>query len=161
MFRRIACALVALSLTSVVAYGAEASDPKDDPASSGSAEVVKSIVPTSGMTWHPPTGEWNRTRPAALPAFYASLAALQLFDGYSTTRALAGGAKEANPVLKGAVSKPVVFWSVKAAMAVAPALAAERMWKTNKAGAIAVMVVSNGMMAAVAAHNAKVLNRVR
>ena len=47
------------------------------------------------------------------------------------------------------------------AMAVAPALAAERMWKTNKAGAITLMVVSNGMMAAVAAHNAKVLNRVR
>jgi hypothetical protein len=71
-----------------------------------------------------------------------------------------GGVKEANPV-KGVVTKPVVFWSVKAAMALALVLATERMWKTNKAGAIAVMVVSNGMMAAVAAHNAKVLNRVR
>ena len=161
MFRQIACALVALSLTSVVAYGAEVSDSTDDPATSGSAEVVKSNVPASVMTRHPPTRDSNRTRPAALPAFYASLAALQLFDGYSTTRALAGGAKEANPVMKGVVNKPVVFWSVKAAMAVAPALAAERMWKTNKAGAIAVMVVSNGMMAAVAAHNAKMLNRVR
>lgn len=161
MFRRIAYALVALSLTSVVAYGAEASDPTDDPGSSGGPQVVKSMVPASVATWHPPTGEWNRTRPAALPAFYASLVALQLFDGYSTTHALAGGAKEANPVMKGVVNKPVVFWSVKAAMAVAPVLAAERMWKTNKAGAIAVMVVSNGMMAAVAAHNAKVLHRVR
>jgi len=161
MFRRIACALVALSLTSVVAYGAEASDPRDDLATIGSTDVVKSMAPASVVTWHPPTRESQRARPAALPAFYASLAALQLFDGYSTTRALAGGAKEANPVMKGVVNKPVVFWSLKAAMAVAPALATERMWKTNKAGAIAVMVVSNGMMAAVAAHNAKVLNRVR
>lgn len=161
MFRRIACALVALSLTSVVAYGAEASDPTNEPATSGSAEVVKSVVPASVMTWHPPTRESHRSRPAALPAFYASLAALQLFDGYSTTRALAGGAKEANPVMKGIVTRPAVFWSVKAAMAVAPTLAAERMWKTNKTAAIAVMAVSNGMMAAVAAHNAKTLNRVR
>ena len=159
MFRRIACALVALSLTSVVAYGAEASDPTDDPATV-STEVVKSMVPASVVRWNP-TRESHRVRPAALPALYASLAALQWFDGYSTTRALAGGAKEANPVLKGVVNKPVVFWSLKAAMVVAPALATERMWKTNKAGAIAVMVVSNGMMAAVAAHNAKVLNRVR
>jgi hypothetical protein len=44
MFRRIACALVTLSLTSVVAYGAEASDPTNDPATSESAEVVQSIV---------------------------------------------------------------------------------------------------------------------
>jgi hypothetical protein len=160
MFRRIACALVALSLTSVVAYGAEASDPRDDLATVGSTDAVKSMVPAS-VVRHPPTRESRRARPAALPAFYASLAALQLFDGYSTTRALASGAKEANPVMKGVVTRPVVFWSLKAAMAVAPALAAERMWKTNKAGAIAVMVVSNGMMAAVAAHNAKVLNRVR
>jgi hypothetical protein len=160
MFRRIACALVVLSLTSVVAYGAEASDPTDGPATVGSTEVVKSMVPASVVRWNP-TRESHGVRPAALPALYASLAALQWFDGYSTTRALAGGAKEANPMMKGVVNKPVVFWSLKAAMAVAPALATERMWKTNKAGAIAVMVVSNGMMAAVAAHNAKVLNRVR
>ena len=127
MFRRIACALVALSLTSVVAYGAEASDPRDDLATIGSTDVVKSMVPASVVTWHP-TRESHRARPAALPAFYASLAALQLFDGYSTTRALAGGAKEANRVMKGVVTRPAVFWSV---------------------------------MAAVAAHNAKMLNRVR
>jgi len=119
------------------------------------------MVPASVVRWHPPAGEPTRTRPAALPAFYASLAALQLFDGYSTRRALAGGAKEPNPVMKGVVTRPVVFWSVKAAMTVAPSIAAERLWKTNTAGAIAVVVVSNGMMAAVAAHNAKLLNRVR
>jgi hypothetical protein len=72
-----------------------------------------------------------------------------------------GGAKEANPMMESVVTKPAVFWSVKAAMAIAPALAAERLWKTNKVGAIAVMAISNGMMAVVAAHNAKVLNRVR
>jgi hypothetical protein len=160
MFRRIACALVAISLTTISAYGAEASDP-NDPAAERGAIVVESIVPANVVTWHPPARELKRTRPAALPAFYASLAALQLFDGYSTTRALSGGAKEANPVMEFVVGKPAVFWSVKAAMAVAPAMAAERMWKRNKAGAIALMVVSNGMMAVVAAHNAKVLSRVR
>jgi len=160
MFRRVASAVVAITLTSVAAYGAEASGPAGDPAKAA-ADVVQSLVPTSVVPWHPPARQLKRTRPAALPAFYASLAALQLFDGYSTTRALAGGAHEANPVMEFVVNKPVAFWSVKAAMAVGPALAAERMWKSNKAGAIALMVVSNGMMAAVAAHNAKVLNRVR
>jgi hypothetical protein len=35
------------------------------------------------------------------------------------------------------------------------------MWKTNRTAAIVLMVVSNGMMAAVAANNAHVLHQLR
>jgi hypothetical protein len=106
-------------------------------------------------------GELRVTRPALLPGLYAGFVALQGFDIYSTTNAIRQGASEANPVMKGVVGNPALFWSVKAAATVAPMLAAERLWKHNKAGAIAVMVVSNGVMAAVAAHNASVLRAQR
>ena len=101
------------------------------------------------------------TRPAVLPGLYASLAALQVFDGCSTTRALAHGAHEANPMMQDVVGNPALFWSIKTATTVAPMMAAERLWKTNKAGAIALMVASNAVMAAVAAHNTTVLRHQR
>ena len=147
MLHHIACALFIISALS--AAGAYAGEP-DDP------------VRGAGI-WPIPTHETPRAarRPAALPIFYASLAALQTFDGYSSTRALAGGAHEANPFLKHIVNQPIAFWSVKAAMTVGPALAAERMWKHHKAAAIALMAVSNGVMAVVAAQNARTLNRAR
>jgi hypothetical protein len=100
-------------------------------------------------------------RPIGLPALYASLVALQGFDIYSTNRAIANGAHEANPMMQGVVGNPALFYGVKAVATVAPMLAAERMWKTNKARAVAVMLISNGVMAAVAAHNASVLAHQR
>jgi hypothetical protein len=87
-------------------------------------------------------------RPMFLPSLYASYAALQVYDVYSTTRAIAGGAHEANPMMKAVVGNPAVFWTLKAVTTVAPMMAAERLWKTNKVGAIALMAASNGMMAA-------------
>jgi hypothetical protein len=108
-----------------------------------------------------PLPESRISRPALLSALYASYAALQGYDAYSTTQALAGGGHEANPMMKGLVGNPALFWTVKAMATVAPMVAAERLWKTNKVGAIAVMAAGNGVMAIVAAHNASVLNRQR
>ena len=107
--------------------------------------------------------EWvaaNR-RPSLLPGLYASFAALQMFDVYSTQRALAGGAREANPMMKTVVGNKPTFYAVKAVSTVAPMLLAERLWKQNKIAAIAVMAASNGIMAAVATHNASVLKSQR
>jgi len=101
------------------------------------------------------------SRPKALPALYASYAALQAFDVYSTRQALARGATEANPLMQGVVGNTGAFVAVKATVAVATIMAAERLWKTNKAAAIAVMVASNGVAAIVAARNASVLRGQR
>lgn len=101
------------------------------------------------------------SRPAALPALYASYAALQAFDVYSTRQGLARGAREANPLMQGVVGNTTAFVAVKAGVGIATIMAAERLWKTNKAAAIAVMVASNGVSAIVAARNARTLQQLR
>ena len=100
-------------------------------------------------------------RPAVLPALYASYAALQVFDIYSTKQGLARGARETNPMMQGVVGNTSTFVAVKAAMTVGTIAAAERLWKTNKIAAIAVMVASNGVAAIVAARNAQTLRQLR
>ena len=100
-------------------------------------------------------------RPKTLPALYVSYAALQAFDVYSTKQALALGAHEANPLMQGVVGNTGAMIAVKAAVAVGTIVAAERLWKTNKAAAIGIMVASNGVAAIVAARNARTLRQLR
>jgi hypothetical protein len=97
-----------------------------------------------------------------LPALYGMSAALQGFDAYSTLSVLKHGGMEANPVMKGITKSPIAFIGLKAGVTAMSIVAAERMWKNNnRVGAIVTMVVTNGLMSAVAANNAKVLSRVR
>ena len=99
-------------------------------------------------------------RPAALPALYVSLAALQAFDGYSTTRALSRGGQELNPVIGSFLQQPVAFWSLKAASTGVSIYYAERLWRQRRrTEAIAVMVAVNVMMGVVGARNASVLSK--
>jgi hypothetical protein len=156
MTRTAALVAVMLTFTGLRAYAGDAGDT--------TAVVPSSAVVASSPALAAPaplTAFSTRSiepRPAMLLGLYASFAALQGYDLYSTTRALGQGAHEANPMMQRAVGNKAVFWTVKAAATIAPMMAAERLWKTNKAGAIAVMVVGNGVMAAVAAHNAQVLH---
>ena len=101
------------------------------------------------------------TRPAALPLLYGGYASLQLLDGYQTTRGIAQGGHETNPMMMGFVSSPTAVWAIKAGSAALAIVAAERMWKTNKAGAVTIMIIANGLSAAVAARNASVLKQLR
>ena len=101
------------------------------------------------------------SRPKALTSLYASYAALQTFDVYSTRQALGRGAREANPLMQGVVGNTSAFVAVKTAVVVTTIVTAERLWKTNKPAAIAVMVASNGVAAIVAARNARTLNQLR
>jgi hypothetical protein len=101
------------------------------------------------------------SRPSALPMLYASYAALQAYDVYSTKEGLSRGAQEANPLMQGVVGNTGTFIAVKAAVGVATIVAAERLWKTNKPAAIAVMIASNSVAAFVAAKNARTLRQLR
>jgi hypothetical protein len=102
------------------------------------------------------------SRPAVLPALYASYAALQVYDAYSTKQALAQGARETNPLVQQVVGKQSAFWAVKASATASTILAAEHLWrKNNKKGAIAVLVASNAVAAVVAARNASILRSQR
>ncbi len=101
-------------------------------------------------------------RPAALPVLYVSFIGLEVYDGYSTSTGVARGAAESNPLLRAAVEKPIALWAVKSVAAVASIYMAERLWKRHRRGqAIAVMVTSNVLMAAVAASNLSVVRAQR
>ncbi len=101
-------------------------------------------------------------RPLMLPALYAGSAILQGYDAYSTMSALKKGGVEVNPLMKSVVKSPAAFVAVKAGVTAASIMAAERLWKNNhRVGAVALMVVSNGVMGMVAARNASVLHQMR
>src|SRR5476649_585423 len=92
----------------------------------------------------------------------ASMSGLQAYDAYSTLTALKRGGVESNPLMQGIVGHPAVFIGVKAGLTAASIYAAERLWREHHRGtAIALMAVTNGIMAAVAVNNASVLHASR
>jgi hypothetical protein len=97
----------------------------------------------------------------SLFALSASAAVLHGLDAYTTMAAINHGAVEANPMMRGATRNPGVFIAVKASMAAATIFAAHKMFPTNKVGALAVLAVSNGLMATVVAHNMSVLRQLQ
>jgi hypothetical protein len=101
-------------------------------------------------------------RPSLLPALYASQIALQVLDAHSTSKALGRGAHEANPLMKGVVGNRGAMMAVKAGVAAGTIFLAERMWKRgNRVGAIATMLVVNGVTGAVVANNYRVASSLR
>jgi hypothetical protein len=92
-------------------------------------------------------------RPAVLPALYATFGLMQAMDVYSTSAALKRGAREANPVAAPFAGNAGSMIGLKAATTAGTIFFAERMWKTNKVGAIVMMAAINGATAAVSMHN--------
>src|SRR5205085_2217578 len=85
-------------------------------------------------------------RGALLPSLYVSLAGLNAYDAYSTTRGHKDGAAETNALLRGAASKPVVMWTIKGGITAASVIAAERMWRSHhRARAIGMMAITNSI----------------
>src|SRR5262245_51239862 len=132
---------------------ASADTAKDGAAADGKDETapqLKMATPPSGF----PTGR------IALSALYAGFAGFQAYDVYSTNKALSNGAREANVHLQGIVSNPMAFIGLKVAMTAGPIYEAERLWRSHhKVAALVLMAGSNGIMMAVAAHNASVMNQ--
>jgi hypothetical protein len=87
------------------------------------------------------------------PVARALAAALQAADVATTLHNVNGGAVEANPVMRGLVRSPAAFAATKAALATVSVYCTEKLWKTNRAAAIALMVGLNGLSAAVVARN--------
>lgn len=89
---------------------------------------------------------------------YVSFAALQVMDIMSTTKAIAGGATEANPAMSGMVNNKAAFYGIKAATALSTVFFAERLGKNHPRRAAVMMAVLNVGYAAVVAHNYRVAN---
>ena len=153
----VAAAAVLASILSVPAYAADETTPAPIAAPLAASEIG---AVAANVTWS--EGKASREgRPALLPVLYASYAALQAYDVYSTRQSLALGGREANPMMTGVVGNTGAFIAVKATVGVATIVAAERLWKTNKPAAIAVMVAGNSVAAMVAARNARTLSTLR
>jgi hypothetical protein len=108
------------------------------------------LTPQATEAWMVDTPE---TRPAALPALYATLGALQAFDVYSTRRALAAGAGEANPLMRRPAGNSGAMLAVKALSTAGTIYFTERAWKKNRKGALILIAAINGVNAAIVARN--------
>lgn len=161
MFRTAAVAFLSLSLSSLPVFA----DDHDDEGSIGtaSAESVAAGARVAGdVDWSmKPVHVGGMKRPAALAGLYVSFAGLQVYDAMSTARGLKQGAREANPLMQGAVNHSALFFSIKAATTALPMFMAEKMWKRNKVGAVVMMAVANSVAVTVAANNARVLRAGR
>jgi len=102
------------------------------------------------------------TRGLVLPILYASYAALQAYDGYTTIAGVEHGARETNSMMNGLAGQRAAIWAIKGGVTTVSIVVAERLWKQHRrADAIAMMVISNGLMAAIAARNTVVLRAQR
>jgi hypothetical protein len=97
--------------------------------------------------------ETQQKRPAALPFLYVTLGATQAWDIYSTSVALHAGAKESNPAAAPFARNGGSMIGLKAATMASTIFFAERLWKTNRVGAVVMMVAINSASAAVSIHN--------
>lgn len=98
---------------------------------------------------------------ATLNALSIATAALQGLDAYTTMSALNRGAVEANPMMRGVAGNPATLVAVKSGMTAATIFAARSLWPRNKVAAVAVLAVSNGVLATVVAHNMSVMRQLR
>lgn len=101
-------------------------------------------------------------RPMMLAPLYVSFAGLQGYDGYTTLHGVNAGARESNQIVGGLASKPAAFWAVKAGSTALTFAVAEQLWRNHhRREAVAAMIISNSLMAYVAAHNASTLRTTR
>src|SRR5437867_2901305 len=86
------------------------------------------------------------TRPSALPPH----------DGYATLRGVTEGARESNALVSGLAGRPATFWALKGGSTAMSIFMAEQLWRHHRrAEAIVTMIAANGVMAAIAARNAR------
>jgi hypothetical protein len=115
-------------------------------------DAARDMPRLRAMTIVPP----STSRPAALMPMYASLAALQGIDIYTTSAALKSGGVEANPLMRPVAGRNMASIVVKAAATAGSIYFTERAWKQNRKGAVILMTVINVATAAVVAHNTQV-----
>jgi len=125
------------------------------------ASVPRVEPAPSILVAHPSETLGDSRRPAVLPPLYASAIVLQALDAHSTMSAIRNGAHEANPFMQGVAKNNGAMLAVKAGVAASTIYFAEKMWKRNRVGAIAMMVALNTIDALVVVHNYGVASRLR
>ena len=161
MMRRLLVATLLGATLGTPAFAADANDTQPAALVIAPAAIAAATSPAANVVLAT-RSNWKYGRPSILPALYATSAALQSYDAYSTLSALKNGGREATPLMKGVVKSPAAFVAMKASVTMASIMASESLWKHNhRFGAIGLMVASNLMMGAVAKHNAQVLSTLK
>jgi hypothetical protein len=101
----------------------------------------------------------KRERPAALVPLYIAFVGLQALDVHSTFSALEGGAREANPMVRGALGSPAGLFLLKSGTAAGVVLITEKLWPRNRTAAVITMIALNSAYATIAAHNYRTAQR--
>lgn len=161
LFRARAFATCALAVWLVLPASASAQDQIDARPAAFRTAVLDALqipVPAEAPRASVRTGVPERdVRPPALLPLYATLGVLQALDVHSTSRGLASGGREANPVMESVVRNRVAFIGVKAATTAGVVWASERLWrKQNRKAAVVLTALTNIGLAAVVAHNYRV-----
>jgi hypothetical protein len=153
---------VMLGAAPAIAAAADTADSSVTAASNNEVRDTSGSALQRVVFTQPAASRQSDSRPALLPALYVGSALLQGFDAYSTLSALRQGGVEANPLARGMTANPAAFIAVKSSVAFLSIYAAEKLWREHhRAGAIALMAISNGAMAAVALHNASALRSLQ
>jgi hypothetical protein len=150
MLRRTATLTLAILFSGAFhgsAFAQETDTPGAAPLGGAIARAAKAAEPTVTL-W---TLSQTPKRPGLLPVLYGSYAGLQVMDIVSTRRAIAAGAREANPLMQqGGMAGTI---ALKAASGAGMIFVSEKMWKKHRVGAIALVAAMNGVSAAVVSHN--------
>jgi hypothetical protein len=133
-----------------------------------SAQQVPAVAPTALVESSASSAAPSPLLPSShlqrggLVALSASLVSLPAYDAYSTLSALKLGGTESNPLMQGVVRHPAALILLKGGVTASSIFAATHLWQQHHRGAaIALLAVTNGTMAAVAAHNASALRTWR
>ena len=116
-------------------------------------------VPAAAQPTEP--GRPRFSESVAFQTLYVSFGLLQLLDAQSTSRALASGAREANPLFGGIAHHPVRLMGAKTAVAAGTVLLVERVRKRHPRLAIATMIALNSAYEVVTVRNSRVAHQLR
>lgn len=142
-------------------------DPRGQPAASDCGSGIEPCLPSGGridlarpLFAGSPGVEIvevapSSRRPGALVPLYLSLAALQGADAATTVLAVRAGGREMNPVVEPIAGNWGAMLAVKSFSAGITIVAAERLWKKNRAAAIATMAGINALYGYLVARNAQ------
>ena len=129
-----------------------------DKSESGDTAPADRPILTAWVMTPVPDEPVDRKRPRLLVGMYAGSGLLHGYDIYSTLAGIKANKVELNPLMREIVKNPPVFIAVQSVMTLATIAVADQLWRQHHPGqAIAVMILSNGVMAAIAARNASVL----
>jgi hypothetical protein len=150
-----------LLIVLAVSTGSTGSEMRTVPVLGVQAHTITDAIKTLPVRTPAPASSSSETwmfdraerRPAALPVMYAALAGLNALDAYSTRRAVGMGAHEVNPLMKKAARSSGQMLAVKALSTASTIYFSERAWKKNRKGAVILMAIVNGTMAAITARN--------